>query len=146
MAGLSRAARVSIMLCLSLIMFFIELVVGVAAGSIALVADSFHMLNDVLGMVIALWAIVVARSEKAVPGNTYGWQRAEILGALTNGVLLLGLCLTIYIDAIQRFIQIEEVKSPRLVVAVGCVGLAFNLLGLVLFHDHGHGHSHDHGH
>ncbi|KAJ1720358.1 Zinc resistance conferring protein, partial [Coemansia biformis] len=148
MAGLSRSARVSIMLGLSLTMFFVELIVGIAAGSIALVADSFHMLNDVLGMVIALWAIVVAKSEKAVPGNTYGWQRAEILGALTNGVLLLGLCLTIYIDAIQRFISIEEVKNPKLVMIVGCVGLTFNILGLALFHDHGHahGHSHAHGH
>ncbi|KAJ2312360.1 Zinc resistance conferring protein, partial [Coemansia sp. RSA 2702] len=87
--GLSRSAKVSIMLFLSSTMFFVELIVGILAGSIALVADSFHMLNDVLGMVIALWAILMAKSTKAVPNNTYGWQRAEILGALTNGVLLL---------------------------------------------------------
>ncbi|KAJ2907803.1 Zinc resistance conferring protein, partial [Coemansia aciculifera] len=123
-------------------MFFIELVVGIVAGSITLIADSFHMLNDVLGMVIALWAIKVAKSDKSVPNNTYGWQRAEILGALTNGVLLLGLCLTIYIDAIERFIKIEEVKNPKLVMIVGCIGLTFNLMGLLLFHEHGHGHSH----
>ncbi|KAJ2299046.1 Zinc resistance conferring protein, partial [Coemansia sp. RSA 2705] len=73
--------------------------------------------------------------------------RAEILGALTNGVLLLGLCLTIYIDAIERFINIEEVRNPKLVMMVGCVGLAFNLLGLGLFHEHSHGHhGHSHGH
>ncbi|KAJ2082192.1 Zinc resistance conferring protein [Coemansia sp. RSA 988] len=138
MAKLSRTARVSLMLVLSSIMFFIELIVGILAGSITLVADSFHMLNDVLGM--------MAKSEKTVPNNTYGWQRAEILGALTNGVLLLGLCLTIYIDAIERFIKIEEVKSPKLVMLVGCVGLAFNLLGLLLFHEHGHAHSHGHSH
>ncbi|KAJ2650759.1 Zinc resistance conferring protein [Coemansia sp. RSA 1250] len=143
---LSRSAKVSIMLFLSSTMFFVELVVGVVAGSITLVADSFHMLNDVLGMVIALWAILMAKSTKAVPNNTYGWQRAEILGALTNGVLLLGLCLTIYIDAIQRFIQIEEVRNPKLVMIVGCVGLSFNLLGLLLFHEHGHHHGHSHGH
>ncbi|KAJ2799252.1 Zinc resistance conferring protein, partial [Coemansia guatemalensis] len=146
MAKLSRTAKVSLMLVLSSTMFFVELIVGIIAGSITLVADSFHMLNDVLGMVIALWAIMMAKSEKAVPNNTYGWQRAEILGALTNGVLLLGLCLTIYIDAIERFIQIEQVKSPKLVMLVGCVGLAFNLLGLMLFHEHGHGHSHGHAH
>ncbi|KAJ1672115.1 Zinc resistance conferring protein [Coemansia sp. RSA 25] len=146
MIKLSRSTKVSLMLFLSATMFFVELVVGIVAGSITLIADSFHMLNDVLGMVIALWAIKVAKSEATVPNNTYGWQRAEILGALTNGVLLLGLCLTIYIDAIERFIDIEEVKSPKLVMIVGCVGLTFNLMGLVLFHEHGHGHSHGHGH
>ncbi|KAJ1663857.1 Zinc resistance conferring protein [Coemansia sp. RSA 1646] len=134
------------MLALSATMFFAELVVGIVAGSITLVADSFHMLNDVLGMVIALWAIKMAGSDKEVPNNTYGWQRAEILGALTNGVLLLGLCLTIYIDAIERFISIKEVKTPMLVTIVGCVGLAFNLMGLLLFHEHAHGHSHAHSH
>ncbi|KAJ2548736.1 Zinc resistance conferring protein [Coemansia sp. RSA 1933] len=141
---LSRSAKVSIMLALSATMFFVELVVGIIAGSITLIADSFHMLNDVLGMVIALWAIKMASSDKAVPNNTYGWQRAEILGALTNGVLLLGLCLTIYIDAIERFISIKEVNAPMLVMVVGCVGLAFNLMGLMLFHEHGHSHGHSH--
>ncbi|KAJ1897122.1 Zinc resistance conferring protein, partial [Kickxella alabastrina] len=57
MLKLSRSAKVSIMLGLSATMFFVELVVGIIAGSITLIADSFHMLNDVLGMVIALWAI-----------------------------------------------------------------------------------------
>ncbi|KAJ1937770.1 Zinc resistance conferring protein, partial [Kickxella alabastrina] len=146
MLKLSRSAKVSIMLGLSATMFFVELVVGIIAGSITLIADSFHMLNDVLGMVIALWAIKVAGTDKVVPNNTYGWQRAEILGALTNGVLLLGLCLTIYIDVIERFINIEEMKSPKLVMIVGCIGLTFNLMGLVLFHEHGHGHGHSHGH
>ncbi|KAJ1943216.1 Zinc resistance conferring protein [Linderina macrospora] len=131
MVKLSRSAKVGIMLSLSSAMFFVELIVGILAGSITLVADSFHMLNDVLGMVIALWAIKLAKSDKATPNNTYGWQRAEILGALTNGVLLLGLCLTIYIDAIQRFIQIEEVRNPKLVMIVGCIGLTFNIESLV---------------
>ncbi|KAJ2861232.1 Zinc resistance conferring protein [Coemansia aciculifera] len=146
MLKLSRSTKVGLMLFLSATMFFVELVVGIVAGSITLIADSFHMLNDVLGMVIALWAIKVAKSEKTVPSNTYGWQRAEILGALTNGVLLLGLCLTIYIDAIERFIKIEEVNNPKLVMIVGCIGLTFNLMGLLLFHEHGHAHGHSHGH
>ncbi|KAJ2064309.1 Zinc resistance conferring protein, partial [Coemansia sp. S2] len=57
MIKLSRSTKVGLMLALSATMFFVELVVGIVAGSITLIADSFHMLNDVLGMVIALWAI-----------------------------------------------------------------------------------------
>ena len=79
------------------------------------------------------------------------WQRAETLGALVNGVFLVALCLSIFLEAIQRFVEPQHVSNPKLVLIVGCFGLASNLLGLLLFHDHshggggeeGHGHSHD---
>jgi zinc transporter 1 len=81
---------------------------------------------------------------------TYGWQRAETLGALVNGVFLVALCLSIFLEAIQRFVEPQIVTNPRLVLIVGCLGLASNILGLFLFHDHGHSHggdgkSHDDG-
>ncbi|KAJ1911778.1 Zinc resistance conferring protein [Mycoemilia scoparia] len=145
--ALSRSTRVGIMLGFSGLLFFLELIVGYAAGSIALVADSFHMLNDVLSLVVALYAIKISASKKKVPKNTYGWQRAEVLGALINGVLLLGLCVTIYIEAVQRFISPVPVSNPKLVLSIGSIGLAFNIIGLWLFGDaHGHSHGHSHGH
>jgi solute carrier family 30 (zinc transporter), member 1 len=80
---------------------------------------------------------------------TYGWQRAETLGALVNGVFLVALCLSIFLEAIQRFVEPQVVSNPKLVLIVGCLGLASNILGLLLFHDHGHAHSggeeHSHG-
>lgn len=63
-----------------------------------------------------------------------------------NGVFLVALCLSIFLEAIQRFVEPQVVTNPRLVMIVGCLGLASNILGLVLFHDHGHGHGHSHGH
>lgn len=77
---------------------------------------------------------------------TLQWQRAEVLGALINGVFLLALCLSIFLEAIQRFFEPQEVGTPKLVLAVGSAGLASNILGLFLFHDHGHSHGGDHGH
>lgn len=75
------------------------------------------------------------------------WQRAETLGALVNGVFLVALCLSIFLEAIQRFVEVQEVSNPKLVMIVGCCGLASNILGLFLFHDHGHSHGgHDHSH
>ena len=67
-----------------------------------------------------------------------------------NGVFLVALCLSIFLEAIQRFVEPQEVSNPRLVLIVGCFGLASNILGLFLFHEHGHshggaGHSHGHG-
>ena len=75
------------------------------------------------------------------------WQRAETLGALVNGVFLVALCLSIFLEAIQRFVEPQEVSNPKLVLIVGCFGLLSNIVGLFLFHDHGHGgHSHGHSH
>lgn len=76
------------------------------------------------------------------------WQRAETLGALVNGVFLVALCMSIFLEATQRLVEPQEVQNPRFVCIVGCFGLASNIIGLVLFHDHSHGHGggHDHGH
>ncbi|KAK4947636.1 Zinc resistance conferring protein [Elasticomyces elasticus] len=142
--GLSKSQKLVVLLVIDALFFLIELVTGYAVHSLALVADSFHMLNDVLSLCVGLWAVRVADAEKSKM-FTYGWQRAEILGALVNGVFLVALCMSIFLEAIQRFVQPQVVSNPKVVLLVGCLGLASNILGLFLFHDHGHG-SHDHGH
>lgn len=68
------------------------------------------------------------------------WQRAETLGALINGVFLVALCMSIFLEAISRFFEPQEVSNPMLVGWVGCFGLLSNLFGLVLFHEHSHSH------
>ncbi|KAF9377884.1 hypothetical protein CPC16_011595 [Podila verticillata] len=150
MFGLTRSGRIILLLGLNIIMFLAELIVGYKTGSLALIADAFHMLSDVLSQVIALYAIRLAAKTEWQPTLSYGWQRAELLGALYNGVFLLALCFTILLDAIERFFKPEDIEDPKLVLVVGGIGLVCNLMGLVLFHDHsGHGHSHgghSHGH
>ncbi|KAL8941073.1 MAG: hypothetical protein Q9211_001975 [Gyalolechia sp. 1 TL-2023] len=81
----------------------------------------------------------------SVDTDIYQWQRAETLGALVNGVFLVALCLSIFLDAIQRFVEPQVVSNPRLVLIVGCFGLLSNILGLFLFHEHGHSHGGEHG-
>lgn len=106
------------------------------------------MLNDVLSLCVGLWAVKVAHQKSNSKMYTYGWQRAETLGALVNGVFLVALCLSIFLEAIQRFVEPQAVSNPRLVLIVGCFGLLSNILGLFLFHEHGHGpggHGHSHG-
>lgn len=108
------------------------------------------MLNDVLSLCVGLWAVRVANTGSSTM-YTYGWQRAETLGALVNGVFLVALCLSIFLEAIQRFVEPQVVTNPKLVLIVGCLGLASNIMGLFLFHEHGHSHgeegehSHVHG-
>ncbi|TID16320.1 hypothetical protein E2P81_ATG11747 [Venturia nashicola] len=144
--ALSKSRRIQILLLIDGIFFFLELIVGYAVHSLALVADSFHMLNDVLSLCVGLWAVQVAGNKTRSSQYTYGWQRAETLGALVNGVFLVALCLSIFLEAIQRFFEPQEVSHPMLVMIVGCFGLASNIIGLFLFHDHGHSHGgHSHG-
>ncbi|KAL1407704.1 Zinc resistance conferring protein [Vanrija albida] len=143
--GLSRQARIITLLVIDTAFFFLELIVGYAVGSLALVADSFHMLNDVLSLIVALYTIKLATSPSSAE-NSYGWQRAEILGALINGVFLIALCSTIALEAIGRIVSPPEITNPRLIVLVGSLGLLSNIVGLILFHEHGHSHGgHSHG-
>ena len=123
-----------------------EIIVGYITGSVALVADSFHMLSDVISLIVGFFALRYSKKSGQTDRNTFGWQRAEVLGALINAVFLVALCFTIFIEALKRLIEIEEITKPLLVLIVGGAGLFINLVGLLMFHGHGHGHSHGGGH
>ncbi|KAG5417118.1 ZRC1 [Candida metapsilosis] len=141
----NKEIRISALLVLDTLFFLLEAIIGYSVQSLALIADSFHMLNDIISLIIALWAVRVKNLKPADGKYTYGWQRAEILGALINAVFLIALCFTIIMDAIQRFFQPAEITNPQLILVVGIAGLLSNGIGLVLFHEHGHSHSHGGG-
>lgn len=69
--------------------------------------------------------------------NTFGWARAEVLGALVNAVFLVALCFSILVEALKRLVEVEEIKDPKLLLIVGVLGLLVNIVGLFLFHNHG---------
>lgn len=142
-----KMCRLVVMFSMTASFFLVELVVGYATNSMALVADSFHMLSDVLALVIAFLSVKI--SPKKWSKNTFGWARAEVLGALVNAVFLLALCFSIFVESLKRMYEPEELVDPKLILVVGVIGLVVNLIGLLLFHEHGHGHSHGgggHGH
>lgn len=139
-----KKCRLISMFWLTTFFFLVEIVVGYVTNSMALVADSFHMLSDVAALVVAF--LSVKMSPKKWSKNTFGWARAEVLGALVNAVFLVALCFSITVEACKRFIEVEEIHEPKLIVVVGALGLIVNLVGLLLFAGHGgHGHSHGSG-
>ncbi|TFK41085.1 cation efflux protein [Crucibulum laeve] len=144
--GMSRSARITLLLLIDVVFFFVELIAGYAVGSLALVADSFHMLNDVMSLLVALYAIKLTAANATDSRYSYGWHRAEILAALVNGVFLLALCFSISLEALERFFTTPDISNPKLIVIVGSLGLASNIVGLFLFHEHGHAHGHGHSH
>ncbi|XP_059141417.1 uncharacterized protein LOC131929320 [Physella acuta] len=142
-----KTCRLSTMLTLTAGFFLVEIIVGYMTNSIALVADSFHMLSDVVALIVGFASVRISKWPSK--RNTYGWVRAEILGALVNAVFLLALCFSILVEALKRLVEVEKVDNPKLLLIVGAVGLAVNIFGLFLFGAHGHSHgggsSHSHG-
>ncbi|KAL8185359.1 UNVERIFIED_CONTAM: hypothetical protein K2H54_048089, partial [Gekko kuhli] len=140
-----RRVRLMCMLALTFLFFVLEVVVSRVTASLAMLSDSFHMLSDVMALVVALVAVRFAQRTRATKKNTFGWVRAEVMGALVNAVFLTALCFTIFLEAIERFTEPHEIQQPLVVIGVGVAGLLVNLLGLCLFHQHGTGHGHSHG-
>ncbi|KCV69767.1 hypothetical protein H696_04176 [Fonticula alba] len=139
-----RTMRLGLTLGPSSVIFLAEVIVGSITRSNALMADAFHVLSDMLGLVIGIAAIQIGKRDTSSGG--YRAKRIEVLGALVNGVFVLALCLSIVMSAVERLFKPEEIENPQLLLITGAIGLAVNVIGLFVVGDGGHGHSHSHSH
>ncbi len=115
---------------LTSIVMVAEFVGGWMASSLSLLSDAGHMLTDLLAMGMALFAVTMA-CRPAPADKTYGYYRIEILAALTNGAILVGLVLMIAWEAVRRLFAPQPVDSDLLLVIAG-IGLIANLAGMWL--------------
>ncbi|KIO75787.1 cation transporter [Pedobacter lusitanus] len=122
--------RLKIVLGFTLLYLIVEVIGGIMTKSLALLADAGHMLTDVGGLALALIAINYAE-RKATAERTYGYYRAEILAALANAVVLIGISIYILYEAYLRFLNPPEVQSKEMVI-VAAVGLLVNVAGMVI--------------
>ncbi|EUC49635.1 hypothetical protein COCMIDRAFT_84041 [Bipolaris oryzae ATCC 44560] len=146
MPSITRKTRLRAVIAISFCFFLAEISVGFYTRSLALVADAFHYLNDLIGFIIALVAVQVSERKTSPADLSFGWARAQLLGAFFNGAFLLALALSIALQSIERFITIEHVDNPKLILIVGCIGLFLNIISVLFLHEHDHGHGHSHGH
>jgi cobalt-zinc-cadmium efflux system protein len=127
----ARNRRVlAVVLGLTLAYTAVELVGGLLTGSLALLADAVHMLSDNLALTLALVAVWLA-GRPSTPERSFGYQRAEVLAALANGVLLVVLAIWIFVEAWGRFGDPPEVLAGW-VVLVALVGLGVNLVSAAI--------------
>ncbi len=120
--------RLLLVLFLALGYAGIELVGGLLTGSLALLADSLHMISDVAALALSLLAVWMA-ARPASDRRTFGNSRAEILAALANGLALAVVAVFISVHAIERFMAPREVEGGGvMIVATG--GLIINLVSL----------------
>ena len=124
-AGTDDARRLAIALVLLLAFMVAEVVVGILASSLALLADSAHMLTDAGAIALALFAARLAR-RPASGGFTFGYRRAEILSAQLNGATLVGLGAVIGIEGIRRLFEPPDVEGAAVLI-VAVVGIGVNL-------------------
>lgn len=108
-----------------------QIVFGIVAHSLALLADAGHNFGDVLGLLVAWCAIYLGRT-RATPRRTYGLGRSSILAALINAILLLVAVGGITWEAIRRFSNPGEVGG-RTVMAVAAAGIVINGVTALLF-------------
>lgn len=132
-----KTCRLIFMLVITVIFFVAELVSGYLGNSIALISDSFNMLSDLISLCVGLTASRISRRTNWGPRFSYGYARAEVVGALSNAVFLTALCFTILVDSVLRIAKPEKIDGPELVLIVGALGLGVNIVGLLVFQDYG---------
>lgn len=125
-AARAGAGRLKAVLALTAAFMVVEVAGGLLTGSLALIADAGHMLTDVAGVSMALFAISFA-ARPANDGKSYGYYRLEILAAIANGILLFGVAAYILYEAYRRFLEPPEVLGLPM-LAVATVGLLVNLV------------------
>ena len=125
-----HVGRLAAAIGIGVVVLVVELIAGLAANSLALLADAGHVFADVSGMVLSLGAIRLA-SRPPTDSRTFGLYRLEIVAAALNAVLLLGLATVVGFEAIRRFAAPPDVQ-PSLVVIVAAFALVANAASLRL--------------
>ncbi|MFJ8667308.1 cation diffusion facilitator family transporter [Streptomyces sp. NPDC093600] len=129
-AAAAYKGRLRVALTITLSVMVIEIVGGILADSLALIADAAHMATDAVGLAMALLAIHFA-NRPPTENRTFGFARAEILAALANCLLLLGVGGYVLYEAIQRFIEPAQTKGG-LTITFALIGLVANMISLSL--------------
>lgn len=137
-----RKAQRKLIIASILCVFFMigEVVGGYLSSSLAIATDAAHLLTDFASFMISLFALWVG-SRPATRFMSFGWHRAEVLGALTSVLLIWVVTGILVYLAVQRVITREfEIESTPMLITSG-VGLVVNLVMGLTLHQHGHSHS-----
>ncbi len=113
-----------------------QIIGGVYSGSLALLSDASHNFSDVLALIIAYVANKLAKRPRT-KSETFGYKRAEILAALFNASVLIGIAILLIIEAVKKFIYPEAVNSLW-VIGLGLLSILLNAVSVLLIKDDSH--------
>ncbi|KAF7262041.1 hypothetical protein EG68_00634 [Paragonimus skrjabini miyazakii] len=141
--GIDKKARKKLLIACGLCLLFMigETVGGALAQSLAIMTDAAHLLTDFASFLISLLALFLA-SRPSTKKMSFGWYRAEVVGALTS-VLMIWLVTGILVYlAVMRIMNGHYEIDGKIMLITSAVGVAVNIIMLITLHDHDHGHSH----
>jgi len=125
-----RSLKIAIVL--TAVIFLAEVIGGLVSGSLALLGDAAHMLQDVVALFLSLGAIIIA-GRLPTTSRTFGYHRVEIGAAVVNGILLIGVSVMIVNEALARFSNPCPIDSS-VMFGVAVIGLAANLAAMYVLH------------
>ena len=127
------------------VLMIAEIVGGIMAGSLAILTDAAHLFSDLSGFFISIFSLWLTK-QPSTKKLTYGYHRAEVIGALTSIVLIWGLTICLITEAVERVINQNFEINRYFMLGTAIFGLLCNLLMGKFLHDTGgHHHGHDHG-
>lgn len=129
---------------LTLSMMIIEVIAGYVFGSMALLADGWHMGTHAVALGITAFAYYYARKHSDNPNYSFGTGKVGVLGGFTSAVVLAVIALLIGVESIQRLVTPQPIRFNE-AIAVAVVGLVVNVISALLLQEKHH-HHHDHGH
>ncbi|XP_029820988.1 zinc transporter 10 [Manacus vitellinus] len=129
-----RSMRLIAMCVLSLVIFAVEISVAYVGNSLSLASDAFTVLSHLISMIIGLFGVRFSRI-KWHKASTFGFSRADVLGAFGNSVFATALMFSVFVEAIKRFINPQKTEKVLLVLIIGVSGLLLNVLNYVIFMD-----------
>jgi len=126
----SSRVRLAIAFGITALVLVAEVVGSIITGSLALLVDAAHMLTDAGGLAVALIAATLV-TRPTTARRTWGFQRAEVLGATAQAAILLAVGVFVVIEAVRRFFEPPEIVGPQLVI-FGVIGLLGNVASIVV--------------
>lgn len=127
-----KGKNLLITIVLKIVLTIAEVLGGWFSGSLSLLSEALHNLNDVLSIVISWFAVNMAEKEHDKK-NTFGYRRATIIAAVINATLLIILSLFLFKEAYFKFIQPEKINA-LLVIVIAAIGIVLNVVAVCLLH------------
>lgn len=139
--------RTQYVLILTFVTMLAEIIAGSLYGSMALLADGWHMGTHVAAFLITLFAYRYARQHANDPAYAFGTGKVNVLGGFASAIALAVVAFVMLIESLQRIVDPQTIQFNEAIV-VACIGLIINIASVFLLkddHDHAH-HHHDHHH
>ncbi len=126
----TSGTRLFITILLNFTITIAEIIGGIVSGSLSLISDAMHNFSDGIAVIISYIAIRLNKKPKDFK-FTFGYKRAEILAAVFNASVLIGISLYLFFEAYNRFMNPEEIKGG-IMILVASIGLVANVAGTLL--------------